>query len=208
MTYEELKAASIAYADRYDTEVDSNLDLFITMVEARANRVLKTREQTTRSFLTTITGEDYYPLPIDYAGMRDIQANSALPSAEHKVATYNYLSPEQMNARSNGPFGGKNYYTVIANQIQIFPKLDEGQSIEIVYYQKVPNLNTTNDTNWMSTSHPDIYLAGMVAEIELFAKNYSAGELWYSRMTAMIEQLDTSDEEERWGGTPMQMRLG
>jgi hypothetical protein len=208
MNYAELKAASIAYADRYDVEVDDNIDLFIIMVEARINRVLKTREQSTILNIDTVTDQEYYDLPADYAGMRDIQIDTAPPPAEHSVIPMHYLTPEQMNRKQGDEFNQKFYYSIIGSRLQFHPTIDDGASIEILYYQKVPRLTSIADENWLSISHPDIYVAGMVAEIELFAKNYEAGELWYSRMTSMIEQLDSSDVQERWSGTSLQVRIG
>lgn len=208
MNYTDLVDASKAYADRQDIEVDANIDLFILMTEARMNRVLKTREQTSRSYAPTVDDQEFYSLPPDYAGMRDIQLNSELPSTEHKQKQFNYLNPEQFNIRRDQVYCGMLYYTIVANQFQIYPIQDGGQSLEIVYYQKVPNLSENNLTNWMSNSHPDIYLAGITAEIEIFAKNYNVGKAWHERMVAAIGELEVSDQVERWSGQPLVTRVG
>ena len=55
MNYTELVATSIAYADRYDLEVTDNVDTFIILVEARVNRLLKTRKQSARTYTATQT---------------------------------------------------------------------------------------------------------------------------------------------------------
>ena len=57
MNYQELVDASVAYADRNDIEVANNVDLFVTMAEARVNRVLKTRKQSKRATTPTGTGK-------------------------------------------------------------------------------------------------------------------------------------------------------
>lgn len=207
MTYDEIVAASIAYADRQDVEVAENIDIFIIFVEARMNRTLKTRKQSVRAFIPTTDDEEYYPLPLDYAGMRDVQLTSDVPTAIHKVAIFNYLQPEAMNKQRSRPYGGRNYYTVIADQLHIYPAQAAGQSIELVYYQKVPNLNATDDINWMSEDHPDMYLAGMVAEIELFVKHFDVGKMWYDRMTNDIAELESSDIKERWAGSALFTRV-
>jgi hypothetical protein len=210
MNYAELIAAAQAYADRQDIEVANNLDTFIIMAEARMNRVLKTRKQSARATTPTVTGQSYYSLPDDFAGIRDIQLNTDPGGSEPSGKSYSYLSPEQMNNREDGPFVNQRYYTIIANQFQIFPQEEAGSQIEIVYYQKVPNLNSTEgeDENWMSLSHPDIYLAGLVAEIELFAKNYDVAKGWHDRMSLAIDELDQSDTVERWSGVALTVRRG
>lgn len=208
MNYNDLVAASIAYADRNDIEVNQNIDVFILMAEARMNRLLKTREQSGRFYTPTVEDQEYYVLPDDFLGVRDIQLNTTSDPSTAKTKQLHYLSPEQMNARDDAPFNGTHYYTIIANQFQIYPKQAAGKTIEIVYFQKVPNLNEINNTNWMSESHPDIYLASMVAEIEIFAKNYDIATGWEDRLSTAINELATTDTIERWSGGALQMRIG
>lgn len=207
MTYQEIAKAAKAYADRNDLEVADNMDTFFIMAEARINRVLKTREQTTRTYTPFIDGEEYYGLPSDYAGMRDIQCNSDVPSSPHSSAPFNYINPEQFNIKRNESYAGKLYYSIIANQIQIFPTQANGV-LEIVYYQKVPNLNETESSNWLSAAHPDIYLAGVLAEIESFVKNYEVSKSWDAKMSRSIKELDNSDVIERWSGAPLTVKVG
>ena len=207
MNYARLITVSKAYADREDIEVDGNMDNFIIFVEARMNRTLKTRKQSVRAFINTVSDQEYYPLPIDYAGMRDIQLDSTAPLADHKVAIFNYLQPEAMNKQRIRPYSGRQYYTIIADQLQIYPAQEANQALEIVYYQKVPNLNSVDNTNWMSEDNPDMYLAGMIAEIELFVKHFDVGKLWYDRMTSQIGELESADVKERWGGSALFTRV-
>lgn len=206
MIYSEIIAAAKAYADRSDIEVNSNIDTFLIMVESRINRILKTREQTGRSYTPTTEGGEYYPLPPDYAGMRDIQINTAVPHNDHSVESLVYLSPEEMNTKKH--YGGTLYYCVIANQIQLFPKTKAGGSIEMVYYRRAPNLNANAPSNWLSQSHPDIYLSGLMGEIETFVKNYDVAKTWYSKMNNLISEMEVSDVKERWSGTQLTTRIG
>lgn len=208
MTYLEIVAAALAYADRQDIEVADSIDTFILLAEAKMNRLLKTRKQSARIYTPTVINQEYYSFPPDYAGLRDIQLNSAISSEEHSSAPMSYLNPEQFNLQRNKPYGGKLYYSVIADQIQIFPKQDAGKSLEIVYYQKVPALNEFEDFNWMSLDNPDVYVAGVVAEIESFVKNYEVAKLWNARMVQAINEIDNSDEIERWSGSQLVTRIG
>jgi hypothetical protein len=208
MNYQELVTATTEYADRSDIEVGDNMATFILMAEARINRVLKTREQSVRATTPTVTDQYYYALPPDYAGMRDVQLNFLDTNGNAAIAQYFYINPEQMNERSQAGPGGKNYYTIIANQMQIWPAVESGNNIEMVYYQKVPPLSEANPNNWASDDQPDIYLAGMVAEVELFVKNYDVAKGWHDRMSLAISELDSSDTLERWAGQPLVTRVG
>ena len=61
-----LTNAAIAYADRYDIEVNENINNFYLFTEARINRLLKTRRQSARAFTLTIENREYYSLPPDW----------------------------------------------------------------------------------------------------------------------------------------------
>ncbi len=208
MNYTELVEAAKQYADRHDVEVTANISTFLIMVESKINRLLKTREQSTRIFTPTISTSEYYSLPEDFAGMRSIQLNSDLPSNAHQSKPLDYVTPEVMSIKRNSvDTSVKVYYTIIANQIQIAPLQGAGQSLEMVYYQKVPALTELTPENWLSLSHPDIYLSGLIAEIELFAKNYEVGKAWYDRMALAVDELGATDYQETWTGAPLVMRI-
>ena len=211
MTYNELVNLSIAYADRYDIEVKDNIPSFIIMTEARINRLLKTRKQSARATTVAIDGLEYYGLPPDWAGMRDINANVFQSSGSSKSEPMHLLDPttfENTIIKDRVYQTKGNIYTVIADQIRIHPTLSDGSSIEMVYYQKVPPLTLENQSNWLSNDNPDIYLAGMTAEISLFAKDYDAATGWYDRLKVAVGELDNVDWQERWSGDSLQIRLG
>lgn len=206
MIYSELVAAAKSYADRQDLEVDESVDIFILMAEARINRVLKTREQSTRATMQAVEDKEYYPLPCDYSGMRDVQVSSA-DADDNSVSRLSYVSPEYLNSKSKIGDTNQGYYCVVANQLQVYPLISEDCVIEMVYWQNVPNLNSVDNENWLSISHPDIYLAGIVAEIETFAKNYEVAKGWDSRMSRAIGELEQSDVKENWAGSQLVTRV-
>jgi len=208
MNYTELRAASIAYADRYDTEVSGNIDTYVIMTEARINRLLKTRKQSARAYILGVDGKEYYPLPPDWAGMRNLKITNPNPiTTGYSEDPMSLLDPTsfELHKKSSSKDGA---YCIIDNQIQVYPLIAEGCSMEMVYFQRVPNLNAIDDTNWLSTDNPDIYLAGMTAEISLFAKDYSAADGWYERLATAVGELENVDWVERWSGDPLQIRLG
>jgi len=208
MNYSELVAAAQQYSDRRDIEVVGSFPIFFTLVEAKINRVLKTREQSTRIFTPTVSTSEYYSLPVDFAGMRSIQLNSDLPGNSHNSKPLTYVTPEVMSIKRNSVETSTTvFYTIVSNQIQIAPLQAAGQSIEMSYFQKVPALTELITENWLSISHPDIYLAGLIGEIEIFAKNYEVGKSWYDRMALAINELGESDYQETWTGAPLVMRV-
>ena len=210
MNYDELVAASKAYADRLDAEVNANMAIFITMAEARMNRTLKVSEQTHRVYTKTMAGKEFYTLPLEYNGMRVVHFNTAEVDGKDSATIQLYfVTPEQLVDMQESAYEEQNYYyTVLNNQLQLHRPLPNGGTIEMVFYRKVSPLSKYNPENWMSIDNPDIYLSGIAAEIELFVKNYDSSKIWDDRMTRAIQELSTNDISNRWAGNTMAVRVG
>ena len=202
MTYNDIKTLVLAYSDREDAEVINNIDSFILLTEAILNRKLKVGGMATRSVTTTTIEKEYYTLPDNFAGLRDIEIRDSLDSISR--TTLQYLSPEQLNQASgvhDGPF-----YTLIANQIQLVPRQD-AKLMEVIYYKKVPNLSDINDSNWVSENFPDCYVYGILVELSAFVKNADASRLWNEKFKTVIQEIKDDDATSRWSGTALQTRI-
>ena len=210
MIYSVLIDAARAYCDRVDVEVNQNVRVFVLMAEARINRTLKVTEQTHRVYTRTMEGKEFYSLPEDFNGMRVVHFNTGAVDAQGSgTIQLHYVTPEQMIEMQESAYSEtQTYYTILNNQLQLHKPLPNGGTIEMVMYRKVPPLSESNPSNWMSTDNPDIYLAGISAEIEMFVKNYDAAKLWDDRMTRAIEELKNNDSLNRWSGNTMVMRVG
>ena len=209
MNYEDIIATALSYSDREsDAELPSKLDNFLRIVESRIDRVLKVQRMTVRTLITTVENQEYYGLPDDFAGLRDIEIRSQDEDgvASKGRTTLKYLSPEQMNNLAN--VGTSNiFYAIIANQLQLTPTQDD-KVLELVYYRKLPNLTSADNTNWMSEDNPDSYIFGLMVEISAFVKNAESTALWDSRFKTSLAEIDFDDSITRWSGTAMQMRIG
>ena len=210
MIYSGLIDAARAYCDRVDVEVNQNVKVFVLMAEARINRTLKVTEQTHRVYTRTMEGKEFYSLPEDFNGMRVVHFNTGDVDAQGSgTIQLHYVTPEQMIEMQESAYSEtQTHYTILNNQLQLHKPLPNGGTIEMVMYRKVPPLSENNPSNWMSTDNPDIYLAGISAEIEMFVKNYDAAKLWDDRMTRAIEELKNNDSLNRWTGNTMVMRVG
>lgn len=210
MIYSRLIDAARAYCDRVDVEVNQNVRVFVLMAEARINRMLKVTEQTHRVYTRTMEGKEFYSLPEDFNGMRVVHFNTGDVDAQGSgTIQLHYVTPEQMIEMQESAYSEtQTYYTILNNQLQLHKPLPNCGTIEMVMYRKVPPLSESDPSNWMSTDNPDIYLAGISAEIEMFVKNYDAAKLWDDRMTRAIEELKNNDSLNRWSGNTMVMRVG
>ena len=208
MDYDTIVALALSYSDREsDAEIPGKLDNFLKIVEARINRKLKTGDMTTRSTLDLSlllgVGQDYFALPSDFGGIRDIEYSNGSDRI-----TMSYINPEQMNQLITSKYNGLGvFYTIIANQFQVFPQKITG-NFEIVYYQNVPALSAIDTTNWISDDNPDVYHFGLTVEISSFVKDKEASALWDQRFQTSLNEITEEDSTMRWSGTPLRINIG
>lgn len=212
MNYTEIVDLALAYADRpNDSEVTANVDNYILLVESRINRKLKVSDMSARSVVdltTTDPDQEYFQLPDDFGGLRDIEVN--VDGGSRRSATY--VNPEQMNSLTSNQnisnaSTAKIYYSIVARQIQIFPAQQNG-FLEIIYYQRIMNLNSTDPNNWISDEFPDVYIHGIVQEISAFVKDGDAFKIWKARFDEALDEIHVEDAENRWSGTPLTTKVG
>lgn len=206
MDYNDIVVLALSYSDREDTEVSDRMDNFISMVESKINRVLRVSKMSMRATLNMVnvgSSQEYLSLPSDFGGIRDIELRNGTTRC-----TLKYLSPEQMNQLiTSQNTTASIYYTITAQQFQIYPTQDDG-FLEIVYYQKLIPLSLTDTNNWMSTYNPDGYVFGLLVEISSFAKDADAAALWKARFDEVLAEIETEDSTDRWSGTSLEVRVG
>ena len=208
MTYQEIINLALSYSDRSDQETGERMDDFLRVVESRVNRNIKVQKMSYRATINTVKDQQYYGLPSDFSGLRDIQINHG-----NEATTMYMLTPEQMNLQSRIHVGAPTsdgatrnvYYSIIADQIQIHPP-QENNAIEIVYYKNLTPLSDVDTTNWLSNGYPDAYTFGLLVEISSFAKDPEAVAIWEQRFNQVVSEISLEDVENRWSGTPLQVR--
>jgi hypothetical protein len=198
MNLKQIKEVAQSYCDRYDQELVDALPSFIKIVEAKINNALRTGEQAIRSQIYLELDQEYYGLPSDWGGARDIEI---LEEGQQHGRTLTYLAPEEMNkiSRKSNSRNRHNYYTIIANQIQIAPPCDR-EILEIVYYQRLPELVEEDDTNWLTEKNPDAYVFGLCTEIGAFAKDDVIFMTYDGRFKESLSNVTQEDQITRWSG--------
>lgn len=205
MNFKDIKETAQAYVDRYDEELVDVIPAFTKIVEGKINNALKTGEQSVRGQIWLERDQEYYGLPSDWGGFRDVE----IIQDGHKVGrTLTYLSPEEMNKleRRNEGRNRHNYYTVIANQIQVAPPTDN-EVLEVVYYQRLPALVGDTDSNWLTEKNPDAYVFGLCAEIGAFAKDDMSFQTYDARFKEALSQITQDDQITRWSGPALKVQV-
>jgi len=200
MNYQQIVDTAVGYSDKQDAGVNSMLSSFLLVVEQRLGDALKVREMAKRAQLwMSDDSQQYVGLPYDFDGLRDIQLNSV---------SLEYVSPVRMNLLLDNQTSnsGAHVYTIIADQLQIYPATNE--TLEIVYYARIPPLTTLEDTNWVSQTKPNLYIFGLLVEIFSYVQDATAGQLWEQRFQQELDAVSNNDDVTRRSGTPMRILNG
>ena len=207
MNYKEIVDIAQSYTDRYDEELVNAMPAFTRIVEGKINNALRTGEQSVRAQIWLKRDEEYYTLPCDWGGARDVEI---LKRGEQHGRTLVYLSPEEMNkvrrTRDSSVEGRHNYYTIIAGQIQVAPPTDN-EVLEIVYYQRLPALMNEEDSNWLTEKNPDAYVFGLCTEIGAFAKDEATFMAFDGRFKEALFNVTQEDQTTRWSGPALRVQV-
>lgn len=201
MNYADIVNLTLGYADRQDTEVTSRMGLFIQVTEARINRVLMTLDMSSRANTPMDSTREFYTLPPDYSVMRAIKVIDNTNTASR--VTLLQVNPEQMANLVNNGEAQFPCYTVISGAIQVQPFYDSTHSLEIDYFRTLPPLSSYTTTNWLSDSNPDVYVFGLLVEINSFIKDAEASTLWDNRFQQAMSEITLNDAKSTWSGTSL-----
>lgn len=196
-TYTELKAAIATQLSRSD--LTSYIVDAITLVEAKVNRVLQDPNQHLKT--TVSTSSEYNNLPTANMLITRLQLNTSTP---HPLDLYSPGYAAYLTDTTGEPY----YYTLENNQIRLIPAPDTTYTVEIGYFRTVPVLSGSNATNWLLTSHPDIYLYGACFECCVMLRDVEGAQGYKMIYDNAVNDLERLGKKQRWAGNPMATRPG
>jgi len=161
---------------------------FITLFEARVNRVLRTSWQ--RQFAKDLPVVDgVATLPPDW--LEAIAVDDG--TAGLRFMTTLQFGPSQVNS---------GFYAIEGGTFRVSGNTG---TLNVRYYSKIPPLGAANDTNWLLESHPDAYLFGALTEAEPYLVNDARMDLWKSRGDTAIQAIQLADDQARFAGAPLEI---
>lgn len=159
-SYAELLSAVSDWADR--TDIDARIPDFIGIFEDHVNSDYSLAGMETTATLTQSAGK--YDLPSDLAHIRSVSFTHADQTRVLKPA-----SSEAFDAIMPRSGSAPLAYYKAGNSLYIAP--DNGTSLTLRYFAKLPALTSSNTTNWLLTAHPNAYLWGTLAEVFAYTRN-------------------------------------
>lgn len=184
MDYTTLQTTIADFLNRSD--LTTVIPTFITLTEAELQRTLRVREMLRNA--QAVASSEAITLPSDFLEIRH-----ALLADENQPLYAASLAELDDIRRNTMVTGQPTHLTVYKDKLELAPIPDKNYLVEIVYYQKIPNLDSsTNSTNWLSADHPDVYLYGSLVKAAPYLGEDTRVDLWRSEYNAAIEQLNAN----------------
>lgn len=197
-TFAELQTALGNWASRSD--LTSRLPEFIALAESKINRKLRTLDMVTKNASFSITGE-YVAVPTNFAGVQTFYLNTT------PKTNLEFMPDDSQTGYFGESTAKPRYYCIQGANFRFGPVPDGTYSATLVYYLKVPALTASNTTNWLLTSHPDVYMYLSMAELCGLTQDPQSAA-WAQAGYQILEEIAAQSNRDKWGGNSMAVRLG
>lgn len=186
-TYSELQAEVLNWLGRTsDTELTARLPAAIALAEAAFRRDLDAGVGDVIAGNATVTDE-YTALPTDLIKLRQARVVGQGPLRIVPDAVLNAIDDDQPGTPTRA--------SQVGTYLRVNPAPASTTDVEIVY-TTLPSLTDTLPTNWLLTSHPDVYLYGTLVHAAVWAHDDRAGE-FMARVGALVANINAAGKVSR-----------
>lgn len=190
--FSELKAAIANWTHRSD--LTSVIPDFISIAEARFNRDIRHPKMMSRA--TADMTDGWVSIPSDFVELIHLEVEG---NRLQKVA-YTVLDDTYAD-NTDTP----DAFAMVDEQFRIAP-YTAGDSVEIVYYATITALSDSNTSNWLLTSHPDLYLHASLAEAFNYLKEPNQVAQYNSLADRAIREINRDGARRRFGEHGAELR--
>lgn len=205
-SYTNLKSAITNWLQR-GNELDTFIDDFIDVCEARLRRDLRLREMRELAELTLAEGARTLSLPSDYLSaiqlrIRDPQTTSG---GRRYLPDLTEIDDEELTIRSTNTKRQPQRF-LIAQEIEFDAPADREYTAELRYYQDFTPLSETNPSNAILIYAPDVYLWGSLVGSAPVLQHDERLPLWQSLYDDARDSVNIAQTLSRHGRRKARVR--
>jgi hypothetical protein len=191
MTYDSLVENIQSYLERTDTATLEKIPLFIMLAEQVIASEIKFLGN-----LNVVTSQMTISNPIvqkparwhKTVSMNVTQAGKKNPVLLRKYEYLREYWPDDTQTDLPRFYCDYNYDNWL-----VAPTPDIAYNFEVLYYERVQPLDSTNQTNWFTIYAPQALLYGSLLQAMPFLKNDERMPMWKAEYQAIIQTLKTED---------------
>lgn len=217
-TYLALRAAIADTANRDDisadvtayegTTIDSMIKRSVENATAMINRDLvargghKNMEQVDTS-ISTVAGTETITFTTSFSGHRTLLLST------DPLTVLEFVDPTTLWTQYGdaAPAQPEKFTIVGTRTAYLRPIPDSAYGTRLVYYEKLASLSDDSDTNWVLTSHPDVYIAAAMIDLCINLENDERIQFWKGYYDQKLNDLMGDDRNVRWAGVPTKPSL-
>jgi hypothetical protein len=196
-TYSELKSAIADFLNRDD--LTSVIPTFITLVEDQINRDLRHWEQQKR--VTTTLDERYEYIPNDWIETVSMTLDTGRPL--RLASRYDMAAMREKDDVAGEPA----YYTHDSGQFEFYPTPDDSYTLTVTYTARIYPLSDTDDTNWLLSKYPAIYLYGAMVHASAYLKDSESIAMHSAMYQQAIDAAQREGSKAQVSGSSLRMRF-
>ena len=189
LTYDSLVSTVEQYLERNDAAVVNQIPVFISLAEFAIAQQIKTLGQIEVAAGTMEIGNPVIQKP---ARWRKTVSMSITVNGEKQpvyLRKYEYLT----NYNAESPPGKPLYYgDYDYDNFYVSPVPDQAYPFEVLIYQRIQPLSSTNQTNWITNNAPNAMLFGTLLEAVVYLKD-DARQIFQQKYDAAMAALKAED---------------
>jgi hypothetical protein len=192
MTYDSLVENVQSYLERSDAATINKIPLFIMLAEQIIASQIKFLGNLTVNTSTMVTGENVINKPARWhktVSMNITVAGKRQPVLLRKPEYLREYWPDP--AQEDVP---KFYADYDYTHWLIAPTPDADYNFEVLYYERLQPLDSSNQTNWFTQYAPQALLYGSLLQAMPFLKNDDRVQLWQTLYGQAMEILKAEDQ--------------
>jgi hypothetical protein len=182
-TYDGLLAFVTAHLE-LDAESAAQLPTLLRKAEARIDRLCMVPEREVSVAITTVSGDQTVALPIDYRHLTNARfvGTSGRPLEQVSLG---YLHDQYTNLS-----GEPVVYAISDGSVHFGPVPDGAYTVRLTYFTKLENVTEANQTNWLLSENPDVYVYALLFQTSTWLEDLDAARDYRSEMLTIIDEIN------------------
>ena len=190
MTYDSLTSMVLQYLERQDTAVVNAIPTFISLAEFEIAQEIKTLGQLQVVESTMTADNAILQKPARWRKTVSMSVTVAGKKQPVYLRKYEYLKSYWPDAdQTDVPL----YYADTDwEHWYLAPTPDQDYAFEVLYYERISPLSSTNQTNWLTQNAPNAMLFGTLLQAMQFLKN-DQRQIFQQKYTESLQALKAED---------------
>jgi hypothetical protein len=192
MTYDSLVENVQSYLERSDDATLEKIPLFIMLAEQVIASQIKFLGNLTVNTSAMVATQSIIDKPARWHKTVSMNITVAGERKPVLLRKYEYLREYWPNATSTGL--PKFYCDYDYTHWLVAPTPASAYSFEVLYYERVQPLDSSNQTNWFTIYAPQALLYGSLLQAMPFLKNDERMGMWQQQYDLIIQTLKVEDQ--------------